>query len=302
MKVSVSSRSPIGLHAREWVTILFELTKIKISLLAMLSTASGFILATGQWTTEIFAPTGGIFLLACGSSAINHYQESRFDALMERTKRRPIPDGRISPSAVLPVAFFFILTGSWILFSARNLTALGLGLFAVLWYNGVYTRLKRTTPFAIIPGALVGAIPPVVGWVSGKGHLSMDPEIFAFSFFFFMWQVPHCGLLLLNFGKDYEKTGLPCLAQILTPSQLSRITFLWIAGTAVTGMALSFLGMVKSHAIHGALFAAGFWLVWKTSRILKADSRLFLFRNAFNIINFYVLVVMVLIPLDRLFG
>lgn len=301
MSASVPLRPPIGFYAKERLAVLLELTKIKISLLAMLSTASGFILATGQWTTEMLAPAGGVLLLACGSSALNQYQESRFDALMERTRHRPIPDGRIFPSIALLAALFLIFAGSSLLLTAGSLASLGLGLFAVLWYNGVYTFLKRATPFAVIPGALVGAIPPLVGWVSGKGQLSFDPEILTFSFFFFMWQVPHCGLLFLNFRKDYEKAGLPCLTQIFSLRQLRRITFLWIVGTTVTGMAISSLGLAKSNAVHGALFAAGLLVVWKTSAILKAGHTT-PFRAAFDLINLYVLWVMLLFPLDRLFG
>jgi hypothetical protein len=84
----------------------------------------------------------------------------------------------------------------------------------VLWYNGVYTFLKRKSPFAAIPGAVIGAIPPAIGWICGKGALSFDPQILALSFFFFIWQVPHFWLLLLNFGRDYEKAGFPSLTRI----------------------------------------------------------------------------------------
>jgi len=179
------------------------------------------------------------------------------------------------------------------------LIAWGLSVFAVVWYNGFYTYLKRKTAFAVIPGAVIGGVPPLIGWVAGGGH-PLDPKILAISFFIFMWQVPHFWLLLLNFAKDYERAGFPSLTRIFTSAQLSRMTFLWIFGTAASCMVITLFGIVKSYAINGGLFAAGFWLVWKTSRILTAQSEEFSFQFHFRIINIYVLLVMFLFAMDRL--
>ena len=85
-----------------------------------------------------------------------------------------------------------------------------LGLITVVWYNGIYTPLKRVTAFAAIPGGVVGAIPPVIGWVSGGGDPT-DARIIVVAFFFFVWQVPHFWLLLMRIGGDYERAGLPSL-------------------------------------------------------------------------------------------
>ena len=177
---------------------------------------------------------------------------------MERTKDRPLPSKRLSPSAALKASLGLLLLGSIILYVGTNRSALGLGLFAVFWYNGVYTLLKRKSAFAAIPGALIGAIPPFIGWVSEKNIFSFDPQILAISFFFFMWQVPHFWLILLRFGRDYEKTELPSLNRIFTPAQLSRITFMWIFATAVACMMIPQFGIVESHIIRVGLFVAAF--------------------------------------------
>jgi protoheme IX farnesyltransferase len=285
---------------KNWLHILLELTKFKISLFTTFSTFAGFILAHQSISRAIITPVLGVFFLACGSCALNQYQERKDDRRMERTKNRPIPSGKLPPSTALGISLGLLFIGSFILHDGANQMTLGMGIFAILWYNGFYTLLKRKTAFAVIPGAMIGGIPPLIGWVSGGGHF-LDPKILAISFFFFMWQVPHFWLLLLNFGKDYEKAGFPSLTRILTSAQLSRITFLWVFATAVTCMVIPLYGIVESYAIHGSLFAAGFWLVWKTFRMLTTQSREFPFRFNFKVINTYVLLVMFLFTLDKLF-
>jgi protoheme IX farnesyltransferase len=303
MSTALSAKSNANRQAyfwKEWPILLFSLGKIRISLLVTLSTATGYLLAAQEVTLQILVPAAAVFLLACGSCALNQFQERKIDALMERTKNRPLPSGKLNPSSALLISLGLISIGSFTLFRGASLLTGILGLFAIFWYNGIYTTLKRKTAFAAIPGALIGAIPPALGWVSGGGSL-LDPRIWAVILFFFMWQVPHFWLLLLDFGKDYEKAGFPSLTRIFTPAQLSRITFMWISATAVTCMVIQLFGVVESLAIRGGLFAAAFWLVWKGSRLLKAHSPESRFHFTFNTINSYAFVVMGLFTLDRLF-
>jgi len=283
-----------------WFHILLELTKFKISLFAALSTFTGFILAHQELSGKIFLPVMGVFLLACGSCALNQYQERHHDRLMERTQNRPLPSKKLHPLTGLGISLSLLLLGFFIFHYGANQMVLGMGIFAIFWYNGFYTPLKRKTAFAVIPGAMIGGIPPLIGWVSGGGYF-LDPKILAISFFFFMWQVPHFWLLLLNFGKDYENAGFPSLTQIFTSAQLRRITFMWIFATAVTCVLIPLFGVVEFYAIKGSLFAAGFWLVWKTSRSLTDQSREFPFWFNFKVINSYVLLVIFLLTLDKLF-
>jgi protoheme IX farnesyltransferase len=284
-----------------WINILLELTKFRISLFSTLSTFAGFILARRGLSSDMIFPILGVFLLASGSCALNQYQERQNDHLMERTQGRPIPSKKLSPSTALKISIGLLLFGSILLYFGAHWSALGLGLFAVLWYNGVYTFLKRKSAFAAIPGALVGAIPPVIGWISGKGFFSLDPQILAISFFFFIWQVPHFWLLLLNFGRDYEKAGLPSLTRIFTSAQLSRITFIWIFATAAACMMIPLFGIVESHTIQGGLWVAAFWLMWKSLRLLTAKGRKFSLPFTFKTVNSYAVVVMILLTLDNLF-
>ncbi|NWG03329.1 MAG: protoheme IX farnesyltransferase [Syntrophaceae bacterium] len=285
----------------KWTRILLELVKFRIAFFSTLSTSTGFILSRREWSTEIILPILGVFFLASGSCALNQYQEREHDQRMDRTRGRPIPSKKLSPSAALTFSISLLLFGSVILLLGAPKSALGLGLFAMLWYNGFYTLLKRKTAFAAIPGALIGAIPPLIGWVSGKGLFSLDPPILAISFFFFIWQVPHFWLLLLKFGRDYEKAGLPSLSRIFTSLQLSRITFIWIFATAAACMMMPLFGMVESHLIHGSLFFIAFWLLWKSLKLISAPYHPFSSEFHFKSINSYALVVMILLTVDHLF-
>jgi protoheme IX farnesyltransferase len=280
--------------------VLLELTKFRISLFSTLSAGAGFILAKEEIIPEIVLPVLGVLFLACGSCALNQYQERKPDKLMERTRDRPLPSGRMSPGVCLLISLCLMLPGLTLLFHGADPIAWGLGLFAIVWYNGVYTYLKRKTAFAAIPGAMLGGILPLIGWVSGGGYL-FDPKILVISFFFFMWQVPHFWLLLLNFGRDYENAGFPSLTQIFTPAQLRRITFMWIFATAVICiMIITLFDVVESRAIHGGLLIAGCWLVWKSSKTLIARDREVSFQFNFKVINTYILFVMALITFDKL--
>src|SRR4030043_413864 len=284
----------------KWMKIFLELIKVKISLFAAFSTSAGFILAHRGLSREMILPILGVFLLASGSCSLNQYQERRNDQWMERTQGRPIPSKKLSPSTALKISIGLLLSGSILLYVGAHGSALVLGLFAMFLYNGVYTPLKRKSPFAAIPGALIGAIPPLIGWVSGKGLFSLDPQILAISFFFFIWQVPHFWLLLLNSGRDYEKAGLPSLTKIFSSAQLRRITFMWIFATAAACMIIPLFGIVESHVIHGSLFLVAFWLMWKSLKLLSGHPHPSSSQFIFKTINSYAVLVIILITLDHL--
>lgn len=103
-----------------------ELSKVRITISVTLTTITGYVLAAGEFNTGLIIPTLGIFILACGSAALNHFQERKTDALMERTRNRPIPSGRISPNDALFFAIFLIVTGSGMILFGSNFLAFGL--------------------------------------------------------------------------------------------------------------------------------------------------------------------------------
>jgi len=215
--------------------ILAELSKIRITFAVALTTIAGYLLASGRFDSGMILPTLGIFILACGSSALNHYQDSDRDILMERTKNRPIPAGKISRNNTLLIAILLSAIGSALIYIGSDFVGFQLGLLALIWYNAIYTPMKRKTAFAVIPGSVIGAIPPVVGWVAGGGSIT-DPHAVILAFFFFIWQVPHFWLLMLRYGKEYEKAGYPAITSLYSDKQVRYITFLWTFATAISAL------------------------------------------------------------------
>ena len=294
----IHTAAPVSI--RQWIGITAELSKIRISQLVGLSTALGYILAAGTIDAGVILPTLGTFLLSCGSAALNQYQERGYDAMMDRTRNRPMPSGRITAAQGLAIALGLSAAGAVILHAFTNSGALLLGLFNIAWYNGLYTPLKRKSALAVIPGSLIGAIPPAIGWVAAGGAL-FDPQILSLTFFFFVWQIPHYWLLLMNLGPDYRKAGYPSLTTILSLPVLGRFTFLWIIVTALACLLIPMTGLNSSLLLYAALIGAALWLLW--------NSRTLLFRSvdrasailAFKGINIYMLVVILALSLDRLF-
>lgn len=271
------------------------LCKVRIALLASLSALAGLLLSADPVPTKFLALFSGVFLLACGACAINQYQERDIDASMPRTCKRPIPSGRIGPQTALYLSVALVCSGVAILLCSGPVLLPALGVGAVLWYNGVYTWLKKKSAFAAVPGALIGAVPPAMGWVAGGSDLS-DPRLMALCFFFFMWQVPHFWLHLMSFGREYSEAGLPSLADIFTNTQMKRLLFQWISATAVSALLLLLYGLVQTPAARVALAVASLSLLAGAVRLLLLRSEDC--RWTFRALNVYMLGVILLVFLD----
>ncbi len=288
-----------------WLRLLSELTRARITVAVTFTTATGYLLGAGHADVNLWVSLLGVFLLASGSSALNQCQETGIDARMERTRRRPIPSGRIDVLTALFVATLLLLSGLGVLASVGKNTnlLLLLGGFAVLWYNGVYTYLKRLTAFAVVPGALIGAIPPVMGYVAAGGQIT-DPLVFLVGMFFFIWQIPHFWLLLLMCGRQYGDAGLPTLTNVFTEKQLLRITFMWVMATAAAGLVFP---TVASRDValpwSVAIVLASVWLAEKAVSTLmssRVEAQKSPFRLAFMHVNIYALMVMLALSLSAL--
>ena len=223
------------------ISILLELVKFRITVLVSFTTALGYFLASSKLGFAFVYPVVGIFLLACSSATLNQYQEVNTDMMMDRTKNRPIPSGKISRNSVLLISIVLLLAGTSVLFFKTNFGTLFTGLLTFYWYNAVYTPLKKKTALAIVPGSLVGALPPVAGWLAAGGNL-FDLKIGVVALYFFVWQIPHFWLLLLLYGNDFKKGGFPVLTDLYSESFIKRITFVLLVATLFIGIAIPYIG------------------------------------------------------------
>lgn len=277
--------------------ILFELTKIRITFFVSVTTFVGFLLHNGGMNFNIILPTIGVLILACGASSLNEFQERNLDARMDRTKSRPIPSGKISPNNALLVSLTLILLGSGLL-AIHSIIVFALGLFTLLWYNGIYTYLKQKSAMAIIPGALVGALPPVIGWVASGGNI-FDTSIIAFASFMFIWQIPHFWLLLLMYDDEYKNAGFPTLSKLFTYNQITNVTYSWIAILIASSTLFYLSGLSVSIISNILLVLFGFFTLVFSYKVIS-EKRKEIFKKTFLLINAYVLCVLILISIENI--
>ena len=286
-------------NLKQHIKIFIELCKVRITFFVAVSTSVGYIIYSGKITWEMWIVAFGVFLLASGSSSMNEYQERDYDARMERTKNRPIPAGVITPNYALLLSIVLLVSGSAIIYFVSNVAVLLLGILAFIWYNLIYTPLKRKYVMAVVPGSLIGAIPPVIGWAAAGGS-PFDLHILAVALFFFIWQIPHFWLLLLIYGNDYASAGFPTLTKIFSNGQLSRITFIWIVALSVSGLLIPVFNVSSSIFALLAMIMCGLWLLLETKAILSRYLEKINFRKAFISVNLYVLAVILIISFDKL--
>lgn len=284
---------------KNYLKILLELSKIRITFAVMLTTIAGYLLAAGEFRMQMIAPVLGLFILACGSAAINQYQEHEKDLLMPRTAKRPIPSGRISATAVLLIGSFWSLSGLLLIYFGAGLLATSLGFLTMIWYNVIYTYLKKVSAMAVIPGSIIGSLPPLVGWVSAGGEL-FTVQAMVIGFFFFIWQVPHFWLLILKYGKEYEKAGFPSLTEKYSDKSIHIITLVWVVATAITALMLPAFHVVNTAGVGYGILLASIWVVAVFMKSMFVNQLNFKPMAAFMKINIYVLAIIIMLWVDAL--
>jgi protoheme IX farnesyltransferase len=272
------------------------LCRLPISFFAACSALTGYLLTPDRTISTMLLLASGVFLLASGASALNQYQERHIDAMMQRTLRRPLPLGTMAPGNALALAIGLMMCGI-VLLGMIDAVVASFGAFAVLWYNGLYTPLKQKTAFAAVPGALVGTVPPVMGWIAGQGEIT-DPRLFALTMLFFLWQIPHFWLLLLGDRDDYAKAGLPSMTCVLPQERLKGIVILWTAAAAVASLVLPFYGIAASPLALSSLVVLAIWTTSSALKLRRPDAGTETARSAFRSINIFLAFIMALIALD----
>ncbi|WP_372652968.1 protoheme IX farnesyltransferase [Draconibacterium sp.] len=282
---------------KQQLKIIYELGKVRISLPIALSALTGYVLFTHNVDAQGWWLLLGVFFMACSSSVLNHWQERDVDAQMPRTKDRPLPSGKISPQNALLVAIAFALVGSIVLIISNPPMALVLSWLTLFFYNGVYTPLKKVSAFAVIPGSMVGAIPPMIGWAGAGGSLSSE-IILLVAAFFFIGQIPHFWLLLLMFGEQYKLAKMPSLNQLFSELQIKRVTYTWILTTIASAFLVIFFVIGNKLIMFLLLFYIFYLLSSLTMAVFVQDE--FKVRPSFYKLNFLYLFMMIFLIVDSL--
>jgi len=201
----------------------WALTKPEVNLLIAIATFAGFCVAVPgplrefPWLRLVHTLLGTL-LVASGTGTLNQYVERRFDAQMRRTARRPLAAGRLKASVVLRFGIALSAVGSIYLATTVNLLASLLAIVTLLSYLFLYTPLKRKTPFCVLIGAFPGAMPPLIGWASATGTLSLEAWMLYATLFF--WQFPHFMAIAWMYRDDYDRAGY-----FVLPHGQARIRF-----------------------------------------------------------------------------
>jgi protoheme IX farnesyltransferase len=197
-----------------------QLTKFRLSFTVMVSALAGYLFNGGtSWSEAIVLSVGGI-LVTGASNASNQIWERKLDAKMKRTMNRPLPSGEMSVTEAFIVVFLFLGIGTWLLYSINWQTA-ALGLFGYLSYVFAYTPTKRISRWAVLVGAIPGAVPPMIGAVAASGVYSFVPGILFF--IQFVWQFPHFWAIAWVANEDYKAGGFSLLPSTTGRSKQSAL-------------------------------------------------------------------------------
>jgi len=256
------------------------LAKPRLNLLVVASTLVGYAMADGGALGAL--RVGGLLLgtglVAGGASAFNQVVERDLDALMKRTRLRPLPDQRLQPVEGLLFGSAITLAGLLLIVASANLLAATVALATLLSYVAVYTPLKRRSSFGTVIGAIPGALPPIIGWAASSG--SLPPQAWTLFGIMFLWQLPHFLAIAWMYREDYARAGFPMLP-VLEPDGRStgRQAVVYAAALVPVSLVPMLMGMAGEIYFTGALVLGlvllGLTLQFARTRSVRDARRVF---------------------------
>lgn len=287
-------------HVLLRLQLLRQLGRLELSMMVVLSALAGYLFAGGLWEIEVLLVASGVGLLSAGCSALNQWQEHDLDLRMKRTQQRPLPAGKLAPATVLFLSAVSLSCGLLLLAAIPGKMPLLLGILAIIWYNAIYTPLKRVTPFAALPGAICGALPPLIGWSAAGGTLISEKALILAGTLF-IWQIPHTWLLLCRYREDLHKSGLPNIFKTISTQRLLKINNCWLASLFLCYLLFPLFNFIKNPTL-GYLFIGGLLVIiyafiskQATPQNPSSISR------AFHLTNISMALLLTVLILDRLF-
>ena len=256
------------------------LAKPRLNVLVVASALAGYAMAGGDGarTSVVLAVLAGTGLVAGGASAFNQVLERRTDALMKRTRRRPLPDGRLGAIEGTVVAAALSGAGLLILALGANPLSAAVALATLATYAVIYTPMKPLTSFATVIGAIPGALPPVIGWAAARDALSQGAWVL-FGIVF-LWQLPHFLAIAWIYRDDHARAGFPMLP-VIEPDGRStgRQAAIYAAALLPLSLAPTLMGMAGrvyfAAALALTLAFVGLALRFAATRSIGDARRLF---------------------------
>lgn len=255
----------VGRRSSQVIADYLALTKPRLNSLVVVTSAGGYYLGVSR---PAFLPMAavamGTALVAGGAAVLNQVYERETDALMQRTRLRPLPDQRVTPEEAR--TFGTLLAGAGLVFlsvSANALAAL-LALVTLVVYLTVYTPMKRRSPLATLIGAVPGALPPLIGWTAASGSLSLGGwSLFAIVF---LWQIPHFMAIAWLYRDDYARAGFPMLPVVEPDGRRAGLQAVFYAAALVpASVAPTVVGLTGTAYFWTAL-VLGVGLLWMAAR------------------------------------
>ena len=264
------SNSKTSITAPSVISDFKEITKMRLALSVVFSSLAGYLLGVDSvdFKTLILLALGGYFMVGA-SNAFNQIIEKDLDALMDRTKNRPIPAGRMSVNSAFIIASIFTLLGIIILYTINKQTAM-FGAISIFLYTCVYTPLKTKTPLSVFVGAIPGAIPFMLGWVAATDDFGIEPgTLFALQFF---WQFPHFWAIGWFLFEDYKKGGFFMLPTGKQDKGTAVQTIMYTIWTLLVSIipVFGFTGSLKLSIVAAVLvFTLGLGMLYYAIRLFK---------------------------------
>ena len=268
--------NPSGLSLAE-PSDFFALMKPRVMSLVVFTAWAGLVLAPGAM--PLWAEIASIICIAAGagaSGALNMWYDADIDAQMSRTKKRPIPQGKMTPRAALGFGTIISVASVWMLYIASNMVAAALLAFTIFFYLVIYTMwLKRSTPQNIVIGGAAGAFPPMIGWAAVTGDITINSVLLFM--IIFIWTPPHFWALALYKTGDYGKVGIPMMPNVKGPKSTRNQIMGYSILLAAIAIAPIFTGLAGNlYAAFAVLLNIGFlalaFKVWKSRAGEIADS------------------------------
>lgn len=297
------SAAPSRHHANGLAVLqsYYQLTKPRIILLLLITTAAGALVASrGQMNGGLLLATlvGGA-LASGAANTINCIYDRDIDYIMERTRWRPLPSGRVQPRDALLFASALTLASFTLLATVANLLAAGLAMAGIVFYVLIYTHwLKRHTTQNIVIGGAAGAIPPLVGWAAVTGELSWAPWLMFL--IICLWTPPHFWALALMIRDDYACVGVPMLPVVEGDDETARQIWLYSLALIPTTLLLSY--PIGSNGLIYAIlaFLLGGELLIRAWRLRHQPGDRRLAKSLFKFSIFYLMLLSAAMVMDVL--